>query len=579
MSTPEPLVRTPRAAVSTPLRRITSFAERVTRAPDVAARAVLPVLMALAAAFFAYQGRGFVFHFDEWNWIMNRRAWNAAVFLEPHNEHAVAVPMLIFKLLFVTVGLDDYWPYRLVVLAFHLTIVALVFALARRRVLDALALVAAIPILFLGAGWENIVWPFQITFLGSVAAGLGMLLALDRRDARGDGAASLLLALSLASSSLGLPVAVAALVEVLARPRRSQRLWLVALPVAAYGLWQLAYGSRTLRLSNVATIPTYAADSAAAVFGALAGLNVTWGRPIALIVLILLARHLVLGNRVTVRFAAVTAALASFWILAGLSRGIGGAGSSRYVYVGAVFIVLAAVELAPPVRWSRPASAVLLAVLATFLVGNWAAMRGGVDHLRSVSGFIRAELAALELAGPSTNPEYRVDMARAPDITAGAYFEAVNELGSPADSLDELRRRRERERQAADVVLTLALGVAVEPPDPERVTGAPPAVDDVFVGDVAMRDSCVEYRPVPPGGHVDVTLPRGGIAIDAAEGATVVVRLRRFGNDYPEVPTATVAAGARVTLSPRPDRAPDAWHARLSSEAPVMACSLRETQP
>src|SRR5204862_3626223 len=103
-------------------------------------------------------------------------------------------------ILLATVGMNHYVPYRLLVIAGHLCCVGLLFGYVRRRVGDFLALLAAAVLLFLGPGSEDIIWPFQIAWLISIAAGLGALLLIDRGDRKGDVCACLLLGLSLASS-------------------------------------------------------------------------------------------------------------------------------------------------------------------------------------------------------------------------------------------------------------------------------------------------------------------------------------------------------------------------------------------
>ena len=142
--------------------------------------------------------------------------------LLPHNEHLSLVPVLVFKALFSTVGIDSYVPYRVAGLALHCGVVVLLFVYARRRVGDVLALAAAATVLFLGTAWPDVLWPFQIGFLGSLAAGIGALLALDREDRRGDITAAVLLAVALASSSLGIPLLFAFALEVLGRPDRAR---------------------------------------------------------------------------------------------------------------------------------------------------------------------------------------------------------------------------------------------------------------------------------------------------------------------------------------------------------------------
>src|SRR5260370_28405051 len=47
-----------------------------------------------------------------------------------------------------------------------------------RRAGELIGIGAAVLLLVMGAGWENLLWAFQIGFVGSVACGLGSLLLL-----------------------------------------------------------------------------------------------------------------------------------------------------------------------------------------------------------------------------------------------------------------------------------------------------------------------------------------------------------------------------------------------------------------
>ena len=181
----------------------------------VAPFVTLAGLMVLASVAILVKGRGLTFFYDEWAWVMRRRDWNVGVFLEPHNEHLSLLPVTVFKLLFATVGLSHYGVYRVVGLLFHLTCVTLVFLLVRRRVGDWLGVALASLVLFLGMAWNDLLAPFQIGFLGSIAAGLAMLLVFERTGRRGDIAACVLLIVSLSSSGLGILFVVAAFVELL----------------------------------------------------------------------------------------------------------------------------------------------------------------------------------------------------------------------------------------------------------------------------------------------------------------------------------------------------------------------------
>ena len=109
-------------------------------------------LLILGTVALILAGRRTGFYFDEWNFVQDRRAWTADALLLPHNEHLSLVPVLVYKLLFATVGISDYLPYRLCIIALHLLVVVLLFVYARRRVGSLIALlcrrVAAVP----GAG-------------------------------------------------------------------------------------------------------------------------------------------------------------------------------------------------------------------------------------------------------------------------------------------------------------------------------------------------------------------------------------------------------------------------------------------
>jgi hypothetical protein len=196
-----------------------------------AAWGVLALLSLVAFVLIYRKGLGTTFYYDEWNFVMNRRAWDLDTLLRAHNEHFSLVPVLIFKVLFATVGLDSYGVYRALLLVAHLTVVVLLFVYARRRVGEWLALVVAVPVLFLGAAWNDLLVPFQLGFVIPVACGIGALLALDRRDLVGDILACVLLVVGVASSSVGIAFAAAVLVETLFRSDRWRALWIAGIPI------------------------------------------------------------------------------------------------------------------------------------------------------------------------------------------------------------------------------------------------------------------------------------------------------------------------------------------------------------
>src|SRR5829696_7915331 len=100
--------------------------------PDRLAVVAFACVAIAAAAWILREGRGLTFFFDEWNWLLSRREGADGLF-EPHEGHLVAIPLLVFKGVFATVGVEPYWPYRLVAVLAHVLCAGLLFALVRRR--------------------------------------------------------------------------------------------------------------------------------------------------------------------------------------------------------------------------------------------------------------------------------------------------------------------------------------------------------------------------------------------------------------------------------------------------------------
>ena len=82
--------------------------------------------------------------------------------------------------------MDSIVPYAAAAIVCFLASVLLLFIYLSRRVGDWIALAAVLPILFMGTAYEDLLTAFQINYFGSVALGIGALLAIERRDRRGD---------------------------------------------------------------------------------------------------------------------------------------------------------------------------------------------------------------------------------------------------------------------------------------------------------------------------------------------------------------------------------------------------------
>ena len=388
-------------------------------------------------------------------------------FLEPHNEHLSLIPVAIYKLLFATVGLEHYGPYRVMVIVAHLGVTVLLFVYARRRVGSIPALCAAALLLFLGPGWHNILWPFQIGWLISLGAGVGALLALDRTDRRGDVTACALIAVSLASSGLGVAIAAGVLVELAWGRRLWRDVWIAAIPLAPYAVWWIVYrargpraprdrpgarlcsGLRSRRIGRVGRTCRYR--------GANGVDPLRWGRPLAVVAVIALLWLLGRYRRVPPRVLGLLTIMVAFWLLTGLRRAIlEHPDASRYLYVGGLFILLLVAEVARGVSLPRRWTPLLIVAVAIAVLSNAGTMRDAGRFLRASADAARADLAALELSRDSVKPGYlATSFPGTPfvSVRAGPYFAAADDLGSPAYSPAQLVTAPEPARVNTDTEL------------------------------------------------------------------------------------------------------------------------------
>ncbi len=540
----------------------------------------LIALLTGAAVFYLIEGAQLSFYVDEWDFMLHRRGHSLATFLDPQNGHLVAIPVFIYKLLFNVFGVGSFAPYRIAALIISLTCASLVFALVRRRLGDGLALIATAVVLFLGPAWEPIFATVGMIALMSLAAGLGLLLALERGSRRGDLVAGALLMISLASFSYGPAFAIAAAVQVLLQPDRGRRIWLVIVPSAVYLLWLLGYGHSSIIASDIPAAPRAMADSLGVDAVSITGLyrpagigggpefEMGYVAPAAVLVIALIAVALRAPSRRTPRVYSRLALAVTFWLEVALVLGPGrSTSSSRYVYPGVVFLLLALAEIGSGWRLSSRRLAVLAAATA-LLIGfvQIPNLDQGATALDNLGRFDRAELAALELARgvavPSFQPEPLPDSQLGhhylEHISAGSYFSAIKAFGSPAYTAQQLRHAEAGPRAAADEVLARAMGLAPTP--------APASVE--------APGSCRPLRESPAG----VAVPPNGFVIVPRQASVLTLRLRRFGDDFGPgaVVLSPIPGGSASAVRIHPDAASSVpWHVLVTGiSAPVRICAL-----
>jgi hypothetical protein len=549
--------------------------------------ALLALLLVAGGAFLYRSGHDQIFWYDEWEFLLGRRGHSLSTFLEPHNEHLSLVPVLVYKLLLATTGMDGYGPYRLVLVVLDVLCAGLLFVYAQRRVSPWLALGAAALFMLLGPAWEVILWPFQIAWVAALASGLGALLFLDRGDRMGEVAASVLLLVALASTGLGVAIAGGVLVEVLWRSDRLRRLWIPVIPLLFYAAWYVGYSESHFSRRTLPDVPAFVADAAAASMSSLVGLagpiipqsqsSLSWGRPLAVLAVVALVWRITRMGTLSPRVAMLLASLVGFWILTAVGR----AGfaftppySSRYVYVGGAFALLIAIELLRGVAIGRTAAILLGAALVVALVANVGALRDASRYLRERSAIRAANLGAIEIARDTIDPGF----STAPFITAGAYLAAAADDGSPAFSPAQIAVASEDARASADDNIVKIHKVTLAPGGKAAVSGPPPAVDGASGGAVKSSGPCVTLTPsvyrsalLRPG--LDVVVPAGGLTLRAT-GGPVDLFLRRFATAFPPAPFGTVTPGGRATLRIPGDRATLPWHLHMAPAGRVSACVL-----
>lgn len=145
--------------------------------------ALLGLALIASVVLLLWLERDMTYFQDSWAFLLERRGFSAGDFLRPHNEHISVIPVAIQKLLLALFGMESDFDERIVLTAMLAATAVLLFAYVRRRAGPWPALFAAVLLLFLGPAWEVLLWPFEISLVGSALGGLGMLLALDRDDA------------------------------------------------------------------------------------------------------------------------------------------------------------------------------------------------------------------------------------------------------------------------------------------------------------------------------------------------------------------------------------------------------------
>jgi len=361
--------------------------------PRIAHLAVLGV----AFAFQLYIAPDLWLFYDDWAFIASPAA---DVALIPHVGHWSTAPWAIFTVVRDVFGINSFVPFAIPIMAAHLLLVHLIWRVMRRaQVLPWIATAASALLAFLGAGAENILWAFQVGFVGAMTLALTALLLVNRREfGLWHGVAFVAASvLSVTFSGTAIPLLMAAGIVGWVR-RGIIRTALLLLPaVVAYAVWWARFGRayptppefRPKGLVGIAQdVPRYMISMLVDGFGKISPVPVV-GVLLACAVLgfgFLTVRR---ATEATLPAYALLAAAVAFAALTAFSRsglGVESAVSGRYVYfiVFAVMPMLGMVltKIAKPERLTEAGVTALILLLAVYnaaLLGADLSRRAGLS--------------------------------------------------------------------------------------------------------------------------------------------------------------------------------------------------------
>lgn len=522
---------------------LSSWAKAPTAAP-----AALVVVSILASVWFLLLTRGEYFFSDEWARFSFFPNVGFEWSLHGVSGHLVLLNVLVYRALLEVFGADSYLPFRLTCLALQLSAVWLLFFYLKPRV-DAWMIVACLsPLLFLGSAWVVTASAYGVVILTPIVFGLAALLLLERRSQAADLGAALFLLAATLSHSGALPFLVGALVllSVSARSER-RRAWVIAPSVVVYLGWfvwsrslspDLQFFDQPVLAGNAGFLgesllqtPSAALAAASGTFyrlGEGGGLEFNLVPGYVLLALSLLGLLFLWRRRggslpahalVPVAMLFVFAFLIAF----GMSDPDRQPTSPRYLYFTTVCVLWTLCELGPILRWRPRWYAILAAVLGLGILANASIYGKATASLREAGIRARAGVTALEIAGTSAAPWYRLSMSVGglgadgafSDWTAGLDQRSIERFGADSYSPARMQAAGDTARSVVDQVL-----VAVEEIEPDRVPSG--------------RGPCGPGSPATewsPGESVQVN-PGYTLVLASSETSDVPVRLavRRFGS-------------------------------------------------
>ena len=275
--------------------------------------------------------------------------WSQALLL-PHNDHLVALPILVFIGLGNVFGLDNHLVYMLPAIFMHIAILLAVAIILKKRCASTLtALSAVCCVAFMSAGYEVLMMATNMAHVAPIFLGLYQLILVDHDGdiSKRDIVATLLgvIAVICAGTSIPLIVMIALF---LVLQRQYKRAVLIAVPPAALWLmWFVEYGTLNHGVKGDTQYTTFNKTEQIAQYvikglqGSLEAISHIGGSSTFLIVLCFLGlyKKSIMSKAILMPFCMAVGSVL-FYSITGFSRvTFDEPTSGRYVYLGAIFII------------------------------------------------------------------------------------------------------------------------------------------------------------------------------------------------------------------------------------------------
>ncbi len=356
---------------------------------------------------------------------------------DPHVGHLSMMPTLIYDTYIAFFGIDSYWPWTVTITLLHLGVAHLIWRVCRRGgVAPAIATAATAVLIVLGSGGENILWGFQIGYVGAIALGmLAFLLAWDSTRSTARFLAAVAVSVfSLAWSGTAIPLVVATAAVVWWSQGWRRALVAALVPGAVYLTWYVLFALGTGPDTGgfgvqklFVEMPLFLGVLVMLGFGAVFPLIVP-GVLVVIAVTIWLVPTLrrrelrvAAAAPLILAGAAIVFALLTAYSRAALSVGSGRAG--RYVYFVVVLVLPLLAYALTRLTARYPRAGLPVAVAALLALACYQAALLVIEANRQASieqqthRYVNAALALADADRDAVDPTLKPDPQWAPDLT------------------------------------------------------------------------------------------------------------------------------------------------------------------